>query len=128
MRQYETIVVIGAELGESRIREETAKIQSFLESHGATQVKIDKWGSREVGYRMRKPVVGHYFCFAYETENHALQDDLTGILRITDGVVKFLSIKKSDKIRKFKGYVRKDGASSGDSDELSDADAEAGAY
>ena len=107
MRRYESVVVISAEIGETRIKEETAKIQAFLESHGAKEVKVDRWGAKEVGLRMRKPLMGHYTCFAYSTENNALQDSLVGMLRIMDSVLKFQTFKISDKVRKFKGYVRK---------------------
>ena len=120
MRRYESVVVISAELPEAKVKEETGKIQSFLESHGAQNVKIDKWGIKEVGHRMRKPVNGQYFCFSFETDKHSMIEQLDGSLKITDSVLKFLTLKVNDKVRKFKGYVKKSAGTSAQS-ELSDS-------
>jgi ribosomal protein S6 len=107
MRKYETVIVVGADLPEARVKEEVTKIEGFLASQGAKDVKLDRWGSKELGYRMKKHKVGNYLCFTYETDNSALMDALVGQLRISDSVLKFQSHRVSDRIRKFKGNPRK---------------------
>lgn len=126
MRRYESVVVISADLPETKVKEELAKIQGLIETHGGKDIKLDKWGTKEVGRRMRKPVSGHYFCFAYEGTDPNVMDVLTTNLRITDSVLKFQSFKINQKVRKFKGYIRKGAAESGD--DLGDVELDTNGY
>ena len=107
VRRYETVVVMGSEVGEPQVKEEIKKIEGFLQSQGANELRTERWGLKEVGHRMRKKITGNYVCFTYQTENMSLQDALTGALRISDKVMKFQSHYLNPKVRKFKGSVRK---------------------
>lgn len=121
MRKYETVVVVGADLPEARLKEEVTKIEGFLSSQGAKDVKLDRWGTKELGHRMRKHSVGNYLCFTYETENARLVDSLINVLRIDDTVLKFQSHCINAKVRKFKGNPRRAEAS-GEFEELAEAE------
>ena len=112
MRRYEAVIVINAELGESKMKDEIARLQAQIEGLGGSNVKADRWGNREVGSHMRKPTIGHYVCFTFETENTALTTTLRESLSITDSVLKFQTLRVADRVRKVRGYVRKDGAAS----------------
>lgn len=117
MRKYETVVVVGADLPEARVKEEAGKIEGFLASQGAKDVRLDRWGTKELGYRMHKHSVGNYLCFHYESENSKLMDALTSQLRINDTVLKFQSHRLNDRVRKFKGNPKRissDGSELGD--------------
>jgi ribosomal protein S6 len=124
MRKYETVVVMGADLPEAKVKEEVNRIEGFLAAQGARDVKLDRWGTKELGHRMRKSSVGNYLCFTYETENARLMEALVNQLRINDTVLKFQSHRISDKVRKFKGNPRKASLGSGELDELGIADGE----
>ena len=107
MRRYESVVVISSELGEARVKEEIAKVQTFIEAHHGKNVKIDKWGGKDVGSRNRKPIIGQYFCLSYESDSSGLMDALVGMLRINDAVLKFQSFRINEKVRKVKTRIKK---------------------
>jgi len=98
---------MGADLPEAKVKEEVSKIEGVLASLGAKEVKLDRWGTKELGHRMRKHSTGNYLCFTYETENARLMEGLVNQLRINDTVLKFQSHRISDKVRKFKGNPRR---------------------
>lgn len=118
MRKYETVVVMGADLPEARFKEEVTKIEGVLASLGARDVRLDRWGTKELGHRMRKHSVGNYLCFTYETENARLMDALVGQLRINETVLKFQSHRVSDKVRKVKQNPRRAAALAAEADDL----------
>lgn len=107
MRKYETVLVMSPDLSENDIKEELKKIENTLQSNSAQNIKTDRWGKKELGFRMRGKPVGNYVCLTYETDNSAVQDVLTAMLRIHEHVLKFQSHRLSDKVRKVRSNPRR---------------------
>lgn len=103
VRRYETIVLFDAGLGESQLKDEMKKVQTLLESNSAKDVSAATWGRKEISYKVKKQRFGNYVCFTYAAADPAVGDKLTGILRITDSVLKFQTHRLHDKLRKYKG-------------------------
>ncbi len=120
MRKYETVMILSPELGEGQLKDELKKFENFLSSRGATNIKVERWAKRELGFRMRKHKLGSFAFVNFETASPEIAAEVTSILRITDPVLKFQIHRLSDKVRKFKGTVRRGGSSDGD--EFSDSD------
>lgn len=107
MRKYETVLVINPDLSEVELKEEIRKIEQQLTQFGGMDIKVDRWGKRELGYEMKKRKTGYYLLVTFQSEKSDLMDNITGLLRINDNVLKFQSHRLSDKVRKFRGNPRK---------------------
>ena len=121
MRKYETVIILSPELGEGQLKDELKKFENFLSSHGATNIKVERWAKRELGFKMRKHKLGNFAFVNFETTNTAIAAEVTSILRITDPVLKFQIHRISDKVRKFKGTVRRN-SSLDSGDDFGDVD------
>jgi small subunit ribosomal protein S6 len=114
MRKYETVLVLNPDLSEADLKEELKKIEGQLQTNEAQSIKTDRWGKKELGFRMRKRTTGHYVCMTFESENSALIDVATSLLRINDNVLKFQTHRINEKVRKFRGNPRRTGSSMDD--------------
>ena len=126
MRHYESVVVFDPVLNEEELKKEIGRIQAILETGGAKEIAVDNWGRKEIAYMVRKKRNGCFVCYKYGSEDLALVNNFTGLLRIQDSVIKFQTHKISDRKRKFKGRPRKSvelGGSWGGDDFLDDVDA-----
>ena len=110
MRKYETVLVLNPDLSEADLKEELKKIENLVQANGGQSIHTDRWGKKELGFRMRKRTVGQYVCLTFESENSELMNSLTSVLRIHDHVLKFQSHRISDRVRKFKGNTRRSSA------------------
>jgi len=110
MRKYETVLVLNPDLSEADLKEELKKIEGQLQTNGAQNIRTDRWGKKELGFRMRKRTTGHYVCLMFESDNSDLIDAATGLLRINDNVLKFQTHRIPDRVRKFRGNPHRTGS------------------
>ena len=107
MRKYESIVIFAPTLAESRLKEESAKVESLIKAQQGQNVSVDIWGKKEIAYPVEKHKFGHFRCFRFESDNHGIIEVLQGQLRLSDGVIKFQTHRLNEKVRKFKGNPRR---------------------
>lgn len=93
-RKYESVVVMHPDLGEAGSKELTERIRGILESGGAEISNVEEWGLRELAYRIEKEIRGIYVFLEYEAEHGAVVE-LERQLRLSDRVLRFLSVRKS---------------------------------
>lgn len=93
LRRYETTYILNPDADESertKVRERFTKI--IEEQFSGTIQKVDEWGRRELAYKIRKERFGHYVHVRYLGAADAIAE-MERILRITDSVMKFLTIR-----------------------------------
>lgn len=61
LREYESMVIIPAKLGDDGARKENEGIVKLIEELGGELVKTDEWGKRELAYEIQKNKEGYYF-------------------------------------------------------------------
>ena len=61
-------------------------------------LKIEDWGPKKLSYQIRKNARGRYFLVDYLTEAPALVRELERTLRLNDGVLKFLTVKTTERL------------------------------
>ena len=105
--KYETIVVFKPDLNETQVKDEEKKIEALLTAEGATAISADFWGRKDIAYMVRKCKMGNFVCINFESEKSDTVKNVTGVLRITDSVIKFQTHRKNDRVRKFKGNPRR---------------------
>ena len=92
MPSYETLCILHPELPETRIKELTAWMQKILEGAQGTVVRVDEWGMRELGFRLKKQRRGYYVRVEHESSPLALKE-LERNLRLSEDVLRFLSVR-----------------------------------
>ena len=103
MRKYETVVIFDPALNDERVNEEIKKVEALITSHKGTNITVKNWGRKAIAYLVKKSKNGVFVSFDYETDNSGLIDSVTGILRITETVLRFQNHRKNERVRKFKG-------------------------
>ena len=98
MRRYETIFIANPDLSEEDQNALQEKVRSIVASFKGEFVKLEDWGLRKLSYQIRKSSRGRYFLVDYLAEAPALVRELERTLRLNDGVLKFLTVKTSDRV------------------------------
>jgi small subunit ribosomal protein S6 len=113
MRKYETILIMNPDLSEADLKTEISKIEGQLTSLSAQNIQSDRWGKKELGYRMKKRSVGNYVCTRFESDSSSLIGEITSLLRINDRVLKFQTHRINERVRKVRANQRSRGGDDG---------------
>jgi len=93
-RKYEVIYLINTVLGEEGVNAVVEKIKNLVET-SATLEKVDVWGRRRLAYEIEKQKEGFYVLMQFTAEAE-FPHELERILKITDGVMRFLVVRLDD--------------------------------
>lgn len=93
-RKYEVVFLLNPILGEEGVTAATEKIQKLVET-SATLDKVDVWGRRRLAYEINDQKEGFYVLMQFTAEAD-FPHELERILKITDGVMRFLVIRLDD--------------------------------
>jgi small subunit ribosomal protein S6 len=85
--------MLDPELPEARQDEIVARTRELIENGGGTWVGHDPWGRRKLAYEIDKKTDGIYHLLQFDAEPETL-DELTRILKITDGVMRHLATRR----------------------------------
>ncbi|MBN1883679.1 MAG: 30S ribosomal protein S6 [Deltaproteobacteria bacterium] len=118
MRTYETIFILDPDLSDEDTEKSLAKIQDIITSQNGTIALTERWGKRKLAYRVRKKTKGNYFRLVYYAEG-SLIAPLERILRITEEVYKFITVKLADKEMDIASLVTSDEEESKDEEKRS---------
>lgn len=89
---YETVVVYSLSKGEEATKELAEKFKAMMEAHGTVD-SVDEWGKRRLAYPINDEEDGYYVLYNHQCESE-FPAELDRVLRITDGVLRSLIIKK----------------------------------
>ena len=92
MSKYETIMVYSLAKGEEAAKELMEKFKALMESNGTLE-SVDEWGKRRLAYPINDENDGYYVLYNYDCEPE-FPAELDRVVRITDGVLRSLIIKK----------------------------------
>ncbi|MDD4568670.1 MAG: 30S ribosomal protein S6 [Tepidanaerobacteraceae bacterium] len=93
MRQYETIYIIDPEFDADAIKELVEKFKGLIEDQGGQVTEVDEWGKRRLAYPINDHREGYYFLMNF-TANPETAQDLERVYKITNGLMRYLIIKK----------------------------------
>jgi len=92
LRNYETLYILDAQLEEGAIKELVEKFNNLISTSGELK-STEEWGKRRLAYKINKMSEGYYVLTEFSAEPDFPQE-LERIFKITDGVIKYLVIKK----------------------------------
>ena len=90
---YEILLMLDPELTEERQAEIVQRMREAVEKAGGTWVGHDPWGRRRLTYEIDKKHDGIYHLVNFDVEPATL-DELSRVLRITDGVMRHLPVRR----------------------------------
>ncbi|MBI4805282.1 MAG: 30S ribosomal protein S6 [Desulfovibrio sp.] len=96
MRKYETLLLLSPELNAENKKGVIDNLVAIIEREEGTMLSVDDWGTKELAYPVRKFVRGQYVRMEYTSPGKAVAE-LERIVRITDGIFKFVTVKLADK-------------------------------
>ena len=94
MNQYEAIIIIDSELAEDARTSLIERFKNMIDSAGQLG-KIDEWGDRKLAYPINDKTDGYYLLVNFSAPPD-FPSELERVLKITDGILKFLIIRKDD--------------------------------
>lgn len=97
MRRYETIFITHPDLSKESLFELQEKLNSIMTGWKGDLIKLDDWGTKKLGYGIRKNTRGHYFLLDYLAAPELVRE-LERNLRLNDGVLKFQTVKIGDQV------------------------------
>lgn len=98
MRRYETVVILMAELKDEEKESMQRRWEDLIQQFKGELIKTEDWGQKKLAYDIKKESIGHYFLLDYGIEDISLIKELERVLRLEDNVLKYMTVKVSEKI------------------------------
>ncbi len=92
MSKYESIVIISPDVNEEGMKALISRFTDLINSDGKLE-KVDELGKRKLAYEVKKFSEAFYVAFHFEA-NTSLISELERNYRITDEVIKFMTVKQ----------------------------------
>lgn len=92
MSKYEAMIVFSLKNGEEEVKSLIEKFKGLVEEHGTLE-SIDEWGKRKLAYEINDEAEGYYALYNFDA-NPEFPEEFYRIVKITDGVLRSLVIKK----------------------------------
>lgn len=92
MNKYETMFIINPDIGEENTKALVEKFKNLLETQAQLE-NMDEWGTRRLAYTIADKNEGYYVLANFSAKSE-FPHELERIFKITDGIIKYLIIKK----------------------------------
>lgn len=94
MNSYETIMLLSSKVDDDARKEVYENIKNYLNENG-TIIKTEELGKRKMAYEVRGESEAYYYVIEFDSNSECVYE-LERQYRITDEVIKFMTIKKDD--------------------------------
>lgn len=92
---YETIMVLNPKLDEEATKALIERFTSLIASNGTVE-SVDEWGKRRLAYEIEDETEGYYVLVNFTSEPD-FPKELSRVYQITDGVLRTIIVRKSEK-------------------------------
>ena len=93
MNKYESVIIINPSLDEQGIKDVITKFTDLINNNNGKVENVDEMGKRKLAYEIKKNKEAYYVQFNFESKPEAIAE-LERIYRITDGILKFITVRK----------------------------------
>ena len=94
MNKYESIIILQEKLKDEQINNIINKIENLINNNGKL-IKTTDFGKKQLAYTINKNHCGFYIQFIFKA-NVDFINELERIYKITDEILKFITIKMED--------------------------------
>jgi len=98
-RIYEVLFIADPNLGDPELDALVAQVQGYIEKEGGRVQRAEKWGKKRLAYVVKKQREGSYVLLVVEGGT-ALVKELERRLRVTDGILRFLTVRVDEDLAK----------------------------
>lgn len=98
-RTYEILLIADPNLGDPEVDALVALIEGYFQKEGGRIQKVERWGKKRLAYLVGRHREGFYVLFVVEGTGQLLRE-VERRLRVTEGVIRFLSVRVDDDLRK----------------------------
>ena len=98
-RVYEILFIADPNLGEPEVDSLASTVQGYVEKEGGKVEKVEKWGKKRLAYSVKRQRDGSYVLLVVEGKP-TLIHEVERRLRVTDGILKFITVRVDDDLRK----------------------------
>ena len=95
LNKYESIYIVNPNVEAEGIKSLVEKFNALIESEGGKVLENNEWGMKKLAYPIKKFTQGYYVLTNFEAKAEFI-DELERIYKITDDVIKFITIRKED--------------------------------
>jgi len=99
MRIYEELFILRPDVPEEEIDQLIEQLTTQISAGGGNVDKSEKWGIRKLAYRVQKKNEGFYVLLQFTAEPGIVRE-LERRLRVTDQVMKFITVRIDEKLKK----------------------------
>ena len=93
MNSYEMLYILDNDLSDEMKEKLVNKFNDIIVNANGTIDTVDKWGTKKLAYDINYKSEGYYVLINFKAQSD-LPNELERVLRITDGVVRFIVLKK----------------------------------
>ena len=93
MNAYEIMLMLDPELAEERQNEIVTRARELVERGGGAWQGHEPWGRRRLAYEIDKKAEAYYHLLDFEADPATL-DELTRVLKITDGAMRHMAVRR----------------------------------
>ena len=101
-RLYDLIFIARPATPEDEIKKVITSIENTCAEKGAKIEKTEQWGTRKLAYRVAKHREGIYVYQQIRTQHHELIAELERRLRVQDVVIKYLTVRLDEDLKRQK--------------------------
>ena len=92
MNKYETLYIISPTVDEEATKGLVEKFNNLVSGHGELE-KVEEWGRKKLAYEVQDQKEGYYVLMNFSA-NPDFPAELERNFKITDGILKYMVIKK----------------------------------
>lgn len=97
MRKYETVFISDPDLQDQVRSDLFTKVRNIITKEKGILLNFDDWGNKKLAYEIKKKFRGHYVCVTYGGTGDLVKE-LERNFRLSDGIMKFMTILLSDDV------------------------------
>jgi small subunit ribosomal protein S6 len=106
-RLYDLIFIVRPATPEDEIKKVLSAVEHTCAEKGGKIEKAEQWGTRKLAYRVDKHREGIYFYQQIRTAHSELIAELERRLRVQDVVIKYLTVRLDEDLKRQKKLVHK---------------------
>jgi len=106
-RLYDLIFIVRPATPEEEIKRVLTTVEHACTEKGGKIEKTEHWGTRKLAYRVAKHREGIYVYQQIRTAHHELIAELERRLRVQDVVIKYLTVRLDEDLKRQKKLVHK---------------------
>ena len=94
MNKYESIIIVNPNVDEAGLKALEEKFTGLINENGKVE-SVENMGKKKLAYEIKKQSEGYYVVYTFEANPEFIKE-LERIYRITDSIMKFITIRKED--------------------------------